>query len=49
MKVLPRFVATWSDGVERVLHAQTLVDARELAARLIVPAGVQVQYVSVIR
>jgi hypothetical protein len=46
---LPRFVATWSDGVERVLRAQTLADARELAARLVVPPGVKVLHVSVVR
>lgn len=49
MKTLGRFRAVWTDGKGLVLHAQTLEDARELAARLIVPAGVKVLHVSVVR
>jgi hypothetical protein len=45
MGLLPRYRATWSDGVERVIHAQTLLAARELAATLEAPAGVQVLHV----
>lgn len=31
---LPRYLATWTDGVTRVIHAQTHAAASELAARL---------------
>lgn len=39
-QLLPRYRATWSDGLARIIHARTWQDARELAWRLEVPAGV---------
>lgn len=31
---LPRYVVRWADGVQRIIHARTVCDARELAIRL---------------
>lgn len=42
MTLLRRWLAVWSDGVTRVLHAHTPGDALELAQSLGVPAGVYV-------
>ncbi len=44
-RVLRRYVATWTDGVTRVIHARRLRSARALASELEVPTGVFVQSV----
>lgn len=45
MNTLPRFLATWTDGKQLVLHARTWVDADNLARQLEAPAGVSVRSV----
>ena len=42
---LRQYLATWTDGVTRVIHARRLVSARALAAQLEVPPGVFVRSV----
>jgi hypothetical protein len=37
---LPRYLATWTDGVARVIHAPTLASAQHLAVQLKAPPGV---------
>jgi hypothetical protein len=44
-RVLRRYVATWTDGVTRIIHARRLRSARALASQLEVPPGVFVQSV----
>lgn len=44
-RVLRRYVATWTDGVTRMIHARRLRSARALASQLEVPPGVFVQSV----
>ena len=39
---LPRYLATWTDGVTRVIHAPTLASAQSLAVQLKAPPGVLV-------
>jgi hypothetical protein len=39
-RVLPRYLATWSDGVRLVVMANTLEEAAFLAVKLTPPAGV---------
>jgi hypothetical protein len=46
---LRRYLATWTDGVTRVIHARRLVLARQLAADLEVPDGVFVRSVKPLR
>lgn len=48
MRRLRRFVATWTDGKEMVLHCRDLVAAYDLARRLEPPAGVRLRDVSAV-
>lgn len=49
MTTLPRYLAWWSDGVTRVLHARGYSDALDLARQLGVAPGVTVVGVRVLR
>jgi hypothetical protein len=37
MQTLQRYLATWEDGIERVIHAQSITAACDLAFALVAP------------
>lgn len=48
MNKLPRYLALWSDGVTRVIHAPTWAQADALARRLEVPTGVWLRSIAAV-